>query len=324
MSAQQRTIAVMGAGAVGGYYGARLALAGHRVHFIARGAVLAALRRDGLRVVRDKESFTLPSVSATDNPQEAGEADLVLVTIKGNDLDTATRAIAPMVREGTIVLPLLNGVDISERISSGLGRGIVLDGLTFMPASVPEPGVVRQAGDELPLLLGPRFPEQTGAASETVTLLQGASINAILCEDMQKEIWTKFITFNALAGAESVNRCNLGAMLAGQDSLKLFKNLLQEGEDLALAAGVGIEQGMVERMVKVVSQYPAEHKASMLQDLERGKPLELETTHGAALGIGRKLGVPTPELQRAYDALKPYAAGVPRAASLEQSPPQAD
>ncbi|MCZ6628396.1 MAG: 2-dehydropantoate 2-reductase, partial [SAR324 cluster bacterium] len=131
MSAQQRTIAVMGAGAVGGYYGARLALAGHRVHFIARGAVLAALRRDGLRVVRDKESFTLPSVSATDNPQDVGEADLVLVTIKGNDLDTATRAIAPMVREGTIVLPLLNGVDISERISSGLGRGIVLDGLTF-------------------------------------------------------------------------------------------------------------------------------------------------------------------------------------------------
>ena len=299
----------MGAGALGGYYGARLHQAGHKVHFIARGAILAAMRRNGLRVERDEEQFNLPVVAATDDPKEIGTADLVIITTKGTGLETAVQAVAPVVREDTVVLPLLNGMDIPERISAILGRGIVLGGLTYLPANVPVPGVVRQSGDEKPLLLGPLAPEQEQSARATAALLQDAGICSMLSADIQKDIWTKFIGFLALAGTQGVSRRTVGPMLASQDTLALFKELVGEGEALAMAAGVGVEAGMAKPLADWVAQYPEHHKASMLQDLENGKPLELESTHGAAIRLGEKLGVSTPACRRVYEALKPYAAG---------------
>lgn len=307
MERPRKTIAVMGAGALGGYYGARLQQAGHTVHFIARGAILAALRQDGLRVERDAEQFTLPSVLATDDPQEVGEVDLVVLATKGTGLEAAVQAIAPLVRADTVVLPLLNGMNISERISAVLSRGIVLGGLTYLGANVPQPGVVRQSGDEKPLLLGPLSPEHVEPARATAALFQEAGTHVVLSEDIRKDIWKKYVGVIALAGTQTMSRRALGPVLANQDTLTLLKELLLEGEALAAAAGVGLEPGMTEAFMVLVAQYPPHQKASMLQDLEAGKPIELETIHGAAIRLAEQLGVPVPACQRVYDALKPFA-----------------
>jgi 2-dehydropantoate 2-reductase len=311
MASGKTSIVVMGAGALGGYYGARLARAGHPVHFIARGAMLEALRERGLRVERDGERIELPAVSVSERPQGAGPAGLVLFTTKGTDLEEAAEIVAPAVGEATVVLPLLNGMDIAERIAAVVGRGIVLGALTYLPASVPEPGLVRQAGDEMVLMLGALAREQAAEADDAARLLRDAGINAVLCEDIRVEIWNKFIMFMALAGAQGITRLITKDMAADPEAMALYEALVVEGEALARAAGVAVPEGMPEKMRALLATFPSNHSASMLRDVEQGKPLELETIHGAALRLGERLGVATPATRRVYETLKPLADGAP-------------
>jgi 2-dehydropantoate 2-reductase len=193
MTDQAHTVAVMGTGALGGYYGARFLQAGYDVHFIARGATLAALSARGLRVDRDTETIHVADVSATDRPADVGAVELVLFTTKGHHLPQAVPASAPLVGQDTVVLPLLNGMDISERIAAGLGRGAVPGATTYLPAKLVEPGVVHQAGEERRLVLGPLQPQQEPAARRALALLREADINAELSPAVQTEIWSKFI-----------------------------------------------------------------------------------------------------------------------------------
>lgn len=309
MGEMRTSIAVMGTGALGGYYGARLMQAGHPVHFIARGAVLAALRRDGLRLLRDEGEIHLPAVSATDRPEEVGPVDLLLFTTKGQHLGDAVPAAWPLVAAATVVLPLLNGMDIAERVADGLGRGTVLGGLTYLPAKHPRPGVITQTGEAKRLVLGPLSPEQTEAAQRTATLLQGAGINAEYSESVRSEIWTKYIGYVAFAGTQCTSRRPIKQMLSEADSATLFQQLVREGQALAMAKGVPTAPDLLERLTAVVAGYPPGHNVSMFDDMQQGRPLELETTIGAAVQLGERLGVPTPGCARAYEALRPHAAG---------------
>lgn len=303
-------IAIVGAGAVGGYYGAKLARAGETVHFIARGAMLDALRSRGLTVVRDGESFTVSRVFATADATDVGPVDLALVTTKSYDLDAAGPALRALKGPRTIVIPLQNGVDIAERLMASTGPGgHILGGLTYLPASVTEPGVVRQSGMERPLLVGPLRDADGAAADLALLLLRQAGIHAQRPADIRVEIWTKYTLALATMGVQSVTGLGFGPSLADPEIRGMYVAVMEEAGALARRSGVVLPDGIVARLMAAIDDYPPETRASMLQDIECGKPLELEAMHGTAVRLGATLGVPTPMNRFIYATLKPRMKG---------------
>ncbi|MDH4248524.1 MAG: 2-dehydropantoate 2-reductase [Deltaproteobacteria bacterium] len=305
-------ILIMGAGAMGGYYGARLVQAGHDVIFIARGAHLEALRTRGLTIVRDEEQFTLHPIQALEDPAQAapgGPVALVLFTTKAYDLEGAAQRLAPVMGPQTVVLPLLNGVDIAERLGAVLGMAHLLAGLTYLPGNVPRPGVINQPGVEHPL----RFGEPGGGHSARVAfLLETFRTARILCdvsEDIRTDLWTKFVLINSTAGACTVTRQTVGTVAGDPDTRALYQACAQETAAVARAMGIALPEDAVEKTMAYLDKVPARNKPSMLQDLERGKPLELETLNGVVMRLGAERGVPTPANRSIYAALKLHVNG---------------
>lgn len=298
-------IAIVGAGALGGYYGAKLAHAGESVHFIARGAILDALRGRGLTVVRDAETFTVSPVLATADAGDVGPVDIALITTKSYDLDGAGQALRALKGRETIVIPLQNGVDIAERLMKSTGpTGHILGGLTYLPASVPKPGVVCQSGAERPLLLGPLRDADGAAADLALSVLRKAGIRAERPADIRVEIWIKYTVATATMGVQAVTGRGFGPTLADPEIRGMYIGVMEEVEALARRSGVALPEGIVARLMAAIDGYPPEAKASMLQDLECGKPLELEAMHGTAVRLGESLGVPTPMNRFIHAALK--------------------
>lgn len=302
-------IAVIGVGALGGYYGARLARAGERVTFVARGAMLAALRDRGLTVVRDDETFTVSPLSATDRADDVGHADLVLVTTKSYDLDGAAKALQSLKGPETIVIPLQNGIDSAARLGRLTDPRHILGALTYLPASVPEPGTVRQMGPEKPLLLGALSASDEKDAEVALSVFRRANIAAERPPDITVALWTKFMGAIGTMGVQSVTGRGVGPTRTDPDTHALYLGCMREVEMLARKSGVALPNGSAEKLMALLETYPPEFKASMLQDLEQGKRLELEAMHGTVVRLGEQLGVATPVTRFMYAALKLRAGG---------------
>jgi len=297
-------IGIIGAGALGGYYGAKLARAGETVHFIARGATLQALRTRGLTVVRDDETFTISDVRATGDAKEVGPVELVLVTTKSYDLEGAAQALRALKGPDTIVVPLQNGVDSAARLGALTEPTHILGGLTYLPASVSKPGVVRQSGTEKPLLLGPLCAADEDAAETALFVLRRAGIAAERPADIRVAMWMKFMGAIATMGVQSVTGRGIGPTREDPDTRALYMGCMREVEAVAGKSGVVLPDGAPDRLMSAIDSYPTDAKASMLQDLEQGKPLELEAMHGTVVRLGDALGVPTPVNRFIYAALK--------------------
>ena len=302
-------ITIIGTGALGGYYGAKLARGGETVAFIARGAMLTALRSRGLTVVRDEETFTVPQVSATDDASEIGPVDLVLVTTKSYDLEGTANALRALKGPNTIVVPLQNGVDSAARLGRLTDPRHILGALTYLPASVPEPGVVRQAGPEKPLLLGPLSAADETAAEVVLSVFHRSSITAERPPDITVALWMKFMGAIGTMGVQSVTGRGFGPTTTDVDTRALYMGCMREVEIVARKSGVNLPDGSPERLMAAIEAYPSESKASMLQDLEQEKRLELEAMHGTVVRLGETLGVPTPVTRFMYAALKLRAGG---------------
>jgi 2-dehydropantoate 2-reductase len=302
-------VVIMGAGAIGGFYGVKLARAGEEVTFIARGEQLRALRERGLTVERDEETFTLHPLRATDNPAEAGVADLVLMTIKSYDLERACESIRPLIGPETLVLPLLNGVDIAERMGRVLGMAHLLSGQSYVPARVTEPGVIRQPGAEGTLIFGEPVGGPSPRSETLCAALRRAGIPAEVAADIRTELWKKFVLVAPNGGVGAVTGFPMGAVRSDPDTRALVVAAIREVEAVARAQGIDLGADVCERVLGFVDSVPPWNKPSMLQDLERGKPMELETLQGTLVRLGRELGVPTPVNGLIYTALKLRARG---------------
>ncbi|MDH5751028.1 MAG: ketopantoate reductase family protein [Deltaproteobacteria bacterium] len=306
-------IAIVGAGALGGFYGGLLARAGHEVLFIARGEMLRAFRESGLRVERDggpgNDSFSIHPLRAVSDPAGEAPVDLVLFTTKTYGLEDAAPLAGPLLHEGTFVLPLLNGVDITERLQGLLGPARVLGGLSYLPANVPRPGVVRQAGFQNPLRFGVPTTSSFAGLEELRETLREAGINAELSHDIVADQWAKFVLVTSTSGSSTLTGLPLGDVAADPDRKALFGSIAAETAAVAEALGVGLAPDVVPRALGYLDEVPAHTKPSMLQDLERGRPLELESLQGTVVRLGGKTGVPTPVNRCVYAALKHLARG---------------
>jgi len=297
---------VMGAGGVGGYFGGRLAQTGEEVWFVARGEHLAALQRDGLRVASILGDFTIDPVRAVDDPAAAGEADVVLVAVKSWQTEAAARALRPAIGPGTSVVSLQNGATAAEEIGAVVGMAHMLGGTCRLVAFLEGPGRVTHAGVEPMIAVG----ELGGGRTERVERIAEAlkrcrGVHAVLADDIQCDIWTKFLFIASVSGVGAVTRVNAGRYRSLPETRAVLVAALREVEAVARARGVALPEDVVPETLRFIDGLPEGATASMQRDVMDGAPSELEAQNGAVVRMGREAGVPTPTHDLLYAALKP-------------------
>jgi len=312
-------IAVFGTGGVGGYFGGRLAMAGNDVTFIARGAHLAALRRDGLTVESANGTIRVQPAQATDDPATIGPVDLVMLCVKLWDTEGAVAALPPLLGPDTAVVSFQNGIEAVPVLTAGL-KGTaahVLGGVAQIAAAIERPGVIRHTGTLARLLVG-----ETGGTAEQpraaaiVATMQAAGIDALLSSDIGTAIWEKFVFLASFSGMTALTRLPKGPITAEPATRAMFAAAIGEACAVAQARGAALAPDHAERaMARLEKQLPAEMKSSMLVDLENGRRLELPWLSGAVVRLGEAAGVATPVHAAIAAALAPYAQGRPQPAA---------
>jgi 2-dehydropantoate 2-reductase len=305
-------IAVMGAGGVGGYFGARLAEAGHDVAFVARGRHLAAMRERGLKVRSALGDATLARPEVTDDPASLAPADVVLFAVKLWDTESAAGAIRPLVAKGGVVIPFQNGVESIERIGAVVGPERVMGGVAYIAATIGEPGVVVHTGTMARLRFGPVHAAQQGAAEALHAACKSAGVEAELSADIGRALWEKFAFLAAFSGLTSVARQPMGVLRADPDLRATLEAAIREVWAVGRAKGVALADDFVAQQMKFADGLPAEMKSSMLNDLVAGNRLEAPWLAGGVARMGHAAGVATPVNATLYAALKPYCAGAAR------------
>ena len=304
-------IAVIGAGGVGGAFGAALANAGADVTFVARGAHLAAMRTTGLRVEGPRGDVHLSPTQATDDPASIGVVDLVLFCVKLWDVESAGAAIRPLVGAQTAVIPLQNGIDASERLAPILGNDAVMGGVAQISATIAEPGLIRQTGTFMRLVFGELDGRITQRGQAFLALCERAGFDATLSDKIETELWMKFILLASNAAITAATRQPVGKLRDDPDISPYFAAAYQEVADVARARGVRLPDDAVEKITAGTRNMPPAMMASMAVDLIRGNRIELPWLSGKVVQLGRELGVPTPVHGLLHAMLKPYVNGAP-------------
>jgi 2-dehydropantoate 2-reductase len=302
-------IAVMGTGGVGGYFGARLAGAGHEVAFVARGRQLEALRANGLRVQSPLGDLHLPAVTVTDQPAEIGPVDLVLFTVKLWDTLAAAASIKPLLGEQAAVVSFQNGVVKDDILRDALGAGHVIGGVTYIAATIAEPGVIRHSGTLQKLVFG----EYDGSLSPRVRQFRDAcadsGIDAEISDRIEQAIWEKFVFLVGLSGTTSLARSEIGPIRTNPRARAFLHDVMAEVVQVALAQGVPLPAGYADERLAFADQVPATMTSSMHHDLERGNRLEVGWLSGDVVERGARLGVATPCNRAIFDILSIYSEG---------------
>jgi 2-dehydropantoate 2-reductase len=300
-------VLVVGAGGVGGYFGAKLARAGTAVTLLARGAHLEAIRRHGLRVRSVIDGDSVAHVEAADAVGST-PADVVLLCVKSFDTESAVTAIRPAVGPETAVLSLQNGVDNEDKIDALLGPGHALGGAAYVFATIESPGViVHRFGGRIV------FGEMDGRPRPRATRLHdafaAAGVPVELSADVRRALWEKYLLISAQAGMTSLTRCPIGVVRDTPETWAMYRRIVEELSAVARAAGVALPPDVVETTMKQAASIGADMYSSLHHDLVGGRPLELEALHGHAVRLGERVGVPVPTVFAVYAALKPHADG---------------
>ena len=301
-------IAVVGAGGVGGYFGAKLARAGESVVMLARGPHLEAIRRDGLRVRSAPEGESVAKVEAVESFAGQPPVDMALFCVKSFDTRSAAEAVRPVLGPSTGVVSLQNGVDNEDTIDEVLGRGVALGGAAYVFAGIDSPGVIRHtfAGR---IAFGERDGRISARATELRDALGRAGVPVELVTDIQRVLWEKYLLISAQAGMTSLTRCPAGVLRETPESWRMYRLILEELAAVARAAGVLLSADVVDTVLKQAAAIAPNAYSSLHDDLVQGKRLELEALHGHAVRLGERHAVPTPMLFAVYAALKPHVAG---------------
>lgn len=294
-------VAVFGAGAIGSFYGGRLARVGTDVVLIGRGAHLEAVRRQGLTVDEGDGTFTV-RVPATGDPAEAGRADLVLVCVKSAQTAAAAEAMRPLLHEDTLVLSLQNGVENEEVLARHLGARRVAGGVALVYVRVERPGVVRRYAGA-PVEIG----ELDGAETERIQavrrLFEAAGVPCTISRDLKATLWNKLIWNCALNGLTALTRSTLDRLMSSAGMRQVLRGVLEEAAAVARAEGVNLPPEAVERWLAAAERM-GPSRSSTLDDLEAGRPLEVDALNGEVVRRAERHGVPVPYNRLIYEALR--------------------
>jgi 2-dehydropantoate 2-reductase len=307
-------IAILGSGAVGGYYGAKLARHGHDVTFIARGAHLAAIRERGLEIRSPMLGDFTVRAAAEEDTGKVGHVDAVIVAVKAYDNATALPMLRPMLGPATFVLTLQNGVDSAGEVAAIAGEERVLAGATYIATALSAPGVIDQTGAHRRIVFGEVFgelPRLSQRATAINDAMRDADIDSEVVTDGRVPIWEKFIFLVSLAGFTGATRLPIGPLWADPFIQQQFLNGCREVEALARAEGVPVAADRIEQIKAYVAAIPGTMRSSLLIDLAQGKKIEVEALQGAVVRRAASAGVAAPIMGALYAVLKPFASGAP-------------
>jgi 2-dehydropantoate 2-reductase len=299
----------MGAGGVGGYFGAKLAKAGHELAFIARGRHLAAMREHGLTVRSASGEIRLDAPTASDDPASLGAFDIVLFAVKLWDTESAAEAIRPLLASGGRVIPFQNGVESIDRIGAVVGAPQVMGGVAYIAATIAEPGVIAHTGQMARLRFGAVLQEQEGAARRFLEACKGAGIDAEQVADVRRALWEKFVFLAAMSGVTGATRQPIGVIRADPDLRAALEAAMREAVTVARARGIALDDTFVEKQLGFADGLPAEMKSSMLNDLLGGNRLEAPWLSGAVARMAKEAGLDAPVSATLYAAVKPFSGG---------------
>lgn len=298
-------IAIFGTGGVGGYFGGRLAQSGEDVTFIARGEHLRAIQKKGLKVDSLNGGFVINPAKATDDVNEVGEADLVIVGVKAWQVPEAAGAMKPMVGPKTTVLPLQNGVDAVGQLIAELGPDRVIGGLCKIVSFVVGPGHIRHAGFAPSVVIGESDNLRSDRVVAIVNVFNDAGIETTIAADIEAALWMKFLFIASFSGVGAIANAPAGVLRTDPESRAQMVHAMEEIFALAQARGITLPQDAIETVMAGVNALPEDATSSMQRDIAAGKPSELESQNGAVVRMARESGVDVPTHELIYAKLKP-------------------
>jgi 2-dehydropantoate 2-reductase len=314
MLLRRMRFAILGSGAVGGYFGARLARSGQDVSFIARGAHLEAIRARGLQVRSAHLGDFVAHAPAESDPARIGPVDVVVVAVKAYDNDTAYPLIAPMLGPDTVVLTLQNGVDNVDQLARLVGPERVLGGTTYVATALEAPGLIVQTGVHRSIIFGEVFGRRglTARVQAIADVMEPADIQARAVPDARTPLWDKFVYLVPFSGFTGAARLPIGFLWPHPQMREMFYAAAREVAAIAAGEGVALSADRFDTLREYMDNIPPSTRSSLLIDLDQGKRIEVEALQGAALRRAATHGVPTPIVATLYAMLKPWASGNPR------------
>ena len=297
--------AIFGVGAIGGYFGGRLAQAGEDVTFIARGKHLQALRKKGLRVDSMNGDFVLSPVTATDDPAQIGAVDVVMVGVKTWQVPEVAESIRPLIGDNTLVLPLQNGVEAPTQLAEILGREHVCGGLAKIFSFIAGPGHIRHSGVDPYIAIGELDNQHTARIETLLHAFTHSGIKAEIPADITAALWAKFLFVASWGGLGAITRAPIGVIRSFTQTRRMLEGSMQEIYKVARALKINLEQSTVSSSMGFVDTLPPNGTTSMQRDIIGNRPSEIDSWSGAVVRFGRDAGVPVPINEFIYNSLLP-------------------
>jgi len=298
-------IVIYGTGGVGGYFGARLAQEGNTVTFIARGKQLKTIQENGLQLKSIKGNYLVKPANATSNISELENIDLILVCVKTWQVADVVEKIKPVLNEKTMVISLLNGVENQDVLCAKINKKHVLGGLCKVVSFIEDYGIINHVAYEPTIVFGELNNKKTTRAMELEQTFKAAGIKTKLANDIQKEIWTKYLYITTVSALGALTRATHGEMLASPYIKNMMLQTAEEIYVIAKAKGVNLPENSIEKQFEIIESLPYDTTASLQRDIMSGKHSELEAQNGAIVRMGKELGIPTPVNDFIYHCLLP-------------------
>ncbi len=302
-------IATVATGGIGGFLAVKLGLRGHQVATIARGAHLDAISQNGLILEAPNGKFTVHPWIATDDPKTVGEADAVVFGVKGDDLETAAEACLPLLGPQTLVVPFLNGVEAADRLTEIIPHQNVANGMAQVSTTISSPGVITQTGEFNQFVFAERDSQPSDRIAALQQALADAGVSAPETDDIERDLWSKFVLFSAVSGVTAAGRCTIEDITSTPELGSLFRQVMAETAALGRTLGVSLDNEIEAKTWERAQTLPPTMRASTAIDLENGRPLEIEWVSGAVARLSARAGLQAPINKALYALLLPHKAG---------------
>jgi len=307
-------ISTMATGGIGGFLAVKLANFGHQVATIARGAHLAAIVENGLTLEDTSGAELAHPWIATDDTSEVGEVDAIIFGVKGDGLEAAAKACLPMLGSDTVVVPFLNGVEASDRLLEFLPKTNVANGMAQISTTISSPGVIRKTGEFNVFTFAERDSRPSKRIDALRLAVNQAGSSAPPTDDIERDVWSKFVLFSAVSGVTAAGRCTMSDIVSTLELSELFRRVVSETAAIGRELGVSLEPDIEARTWSAANALPKDMRASTAIDLENGRALEIEWISGAAARLAKKAGIVAPTNEALYALLLPHKHGAQRSA----------
>lgn len=297
-------IAIIGAGGVGGYFGAKLSQAGFNVSFLARGKHLEAIKKNGLIVKSIHGDVQVKNISATNKIKELGQSDLIIISIKAWQIKEIRNDLKSIVHSKTTILPLQNGILAVDELSESIDKSNIIGGLCRIISKIESAGIINHFGVSPTIVFGELDKSNSNRIQQIKEVFVKAGITANISPNIESDLWKKFIPI-CVSGLLAITKTTYGELRELKETRQMMNELLTEIYLLSQRIGVNIESDFVEKTISFIDTFPFDSTSSLTRDVWENKPSEIEYQNGTVVRLGEKYGVETPINKFVYNCILP-------------------